>query len=76
MVPPLSQKGANQSTNLCQGLFKKVGFSLIFEPILQADVFDKMLAHSVKKSTFVLVSDFLAVVISHFCSNIIRKGAF
>ena len=43
-------------TNLGQGLSQKVGFFLIFEPILRACLFDNMLALSNKKSTFVPVS--------------------
>ena len=39
-----------------QGLSQKVGFFLIFEPILWAGFFDKMLALSNKKFTFILVS--------------------
>ena len=56
-------------TNLGQGLSQKVGFFLIFEPILRAGFFDKMLALSNKKSTFVLVSGFLAVLFSHFLTK-------
>ena len=56
------------STNLYQGFSQKVGFFLIFEPILRAGFFSKMLALSKKKSTFVLVN-FLAVVFSQFCSR-------
>ena len=63
MVPPLSQKWLI-FTNLAQCLSKKVGFFLIFEQIVGASIFDKMLAPSNKKSTFVLVSGFLAVVFS------------
>ena len=54
MVPP----------NLGQGLSQNVGFVLIFEAILRAGFFEKMLAVSNSKSTFVLVSRFLAVVFS------------
>ena len=42
-------------------LSQKVGS--IFEPILRASFSDEMLALSNKKSTFVLVSGFLAVVL-------------
>ena len=62
--------------NLGQSLSQKVGFFLIFEPILRAGFLEKMLALSNKKSTFVLASVFLAVVFSLFCSNIIWKVAF
>ena len=58
MVPPLSKRWLI-FTNLDQGLSKKAGFSLIFEPILRAGFSDKMLTLSSKKSTFVLVSGFL-----------------
>ena len=49
-------------TNLGQGLSQKVGFLLIYEPILRAGFFDKMLALSNKKSTFVLVSGFFGCI--------------
>ena len=55
IVPPLSQKWLF-FTNFGQGLSSKVGFFLIFWPIVQAGFFDKMLALSNKKSTFVLIS--------------------
>ena len=56
---------------------QKLAFSYFFQPILQAGFFfDKMLALSNKKSTFVLVSGFLAVAFSQFCSNIMWKVAF
>ena len=57
MVPPLSQKVAI-FTSFGQGLSSKVGFFLFFWPILRAGFFDKMLALSNKKSTFVLISGF------------------
>ena len=63
-------------TNFGQGLSSKVGFFLIFWPILRAGFFDKMLALSNKKSTFVLISGFLAVVFSQFCSKITWNVAF
>ena len=52
-----------ESTNLGQGLPQKVGFFLIFEPILRAWFFDKMLVLSNKKSTFVLASGFFGCCI-------------
>ena len=70
MVPPLSQKVAI-FTSFGQGLSSKVGFFLLFQPILQAGLFDKMLALSNKKSTFVHISGFFGCCISQFCSNII-----
>ena len=70
MVPPLFQKWLIL-TNLGQGLSKKAGFFLIFEPILRAGFSDKMLGISNKKSTFTLASGFLDVVVSQFCPNII-----
>ena len=70
MVPPLSQKVAI-FINLGQGLSSKVGFFHNFLANLRACCFGKMLDLSNKKSTFVLVSGFLAVVFSQFCSNII-----
>ena len=45
------------------GLSSKVGFFLIFWPILRAGFFDKMLALSNKKSTFVLISGFFGFCI-------------
>ena len=62
MVPPLSQKVAI-FTNFGHGLSSKVGFLLIFWPILRAGFFDKMLALSNKKSTFVLISVFFGCCI-------------
>ena len=67
MVPSLPQKVAF----LYQGLSQKVGFVRLFQPILRAGLFDKRLALSNKKSTFVLVSGFLTVAFLQFCSNII-----
>ena len=75
MVPSLSQKVAN-FYYLGQCLSQKVGFFLIFEPILRAGFFDKMLALSNKKSTIVLVSGFLCCCIFTILFNIIRKFAF
>ena len=72
MVPPLSQTVANFFPNFGQGLSRKVGFFLIFEPILRPGFFDKILALSIKKATFVLVS----IIFPQFYSNIIRKVAF
>ena len=43
-------------TNFGQGLSSKVGFFLMFWPTLRVGFFDKMLALSNKKSTFVLIS--------------------
>ena len=57
MVPPLSQKWLIFS-NLGHSLSKKFGFFFTFEPCLLVGFFDKMLALSNKKSTFVFVSDF------------------
>ena len=60
-------------TEFCQGLSQKVIFFLIFEPILRASFFDKMLALSYKKSTFVL-----AFWLLHFHSfiQILLNGRF
>ena len=69
MVPPLSQKWLF-FTNFGQGLPSKAGFFLIFLRILRAGFFDKMLALSNKKSTFVLISGFFGFCISQFCSKI------
>ena len=75
-VAPLFQKWLTFN-NLGHCLSEEVGFFLIFEPILRAGFFKKkMLAPSNKKSTFVLVSGFFAVIFSQFCSNIILKVAF
>ena len=62
MVPPLSQKVAF-FTNSNQGLFSKVRFFLIFSQFYELAFFDKMLALSNKKSTFVLVSGFFGCCI-------------
>ena len=43
-------------TNLGQGLSQEVSFFFLFQTILWADLSDKMLPISNKKSTFVLVS--------------------
>ena len=70
--PPIHYRGipdpVQNKVNLDQGLSQKVGFFLIFEPILRAGFFIKMLALSNKKSTFVLVSGFfLTVKFLYFC---------
>ena len=65
--PTFVPKSGYFFTNFGQGLSSKVGFFLIFSPILRVGFFDKMLALSNKKSTFVLISGFLAVVFSQFC---------
>ena len=75
MVPPLSQKVAI-FTNLGQGLSSEVGFSLIFWPILRAGFFDKMLALSNKKSTFVLVSGFFGCCILTILFKYYLKSRF
>ena len=63
--------------NLGYCLSQKVCFFLIFGPMLRAGFFDKMLALSSKKSTFVLVSGFFWLFCFLECSNIyIRKVAF
>ena len=64
MVPPLSQKVAI-FYQLGQGLSSKVGFFLIFYPILRAVFSEKMLALSNKKSTIVLVSGFFWLLYFH-----------
>ena len=58
-------------TNLGQSLSQKVGFFLFFSQFYELAFLDKILFLSNKKSTFVLVSGFLAVVFLQFCSNII-----
>ena len=50
--------------------------NLIFEPTLQAGFFDKMLALSDKKSTFVLVSGFVACCIFTILFKYYLKGRF
>ena len=60
-------------TNLGPGLSQQVDLFLIFEPILRAGFFDKMLALSNKKNTFVLVFGFFAIVFSKFYLTIIIK---
>ena len=52
--PTFIPKSGYFFTNLGQGLSRKVGFFLIFEPILQVGFFDKMLALLNKKSTLAL----------------------
>ena len=56
--PTFVPKSGYFFTNSGQGLSQKVGFFSTFEPIFRAGFFDKMLALSNKKSTFVLVSGF------------------
>ena len=68
MVPPVSQKVAI-FTNLGQGLSETVVFFLRFEPFLLAGFSDKTLSLSNQKSTFVLVSGFLAVLFSQYCPD-------
>ena len=63
-------------TNFGQGLSSKVGFFLIFWPILRAGFFDKMLALSNKKSTFVLISGFFGCYMCTFFSKNYLKGPF
>ena len=75
MVTPLSQKVAI-FTNFGQGLSSKVGFFLIFWPILRAGFFDKMLALSNKKSTFVLISGFFGCYIYTIFFKNYLKGPF
>ena len=70
--PTFASKGGYFFTNSGQGLSQKVGFFLLFGPILRSGFFGKMLRLSNKKSTFVLVSDFFYCCIS----NIIPKVAF
>ena len=54
MAPPLFQK-ASIFYQFGSSLSKKVGFFLLFEPILQAGFIGNILALSNKKSSFVLV---------------------
>ena len=63
-------------TNFGQGLSSKVGFFLIFWPILRAGFFDKMLALSNKKSTFVLISGFFGCYIYTIFFKNYLKGPF
>ena len=51
-------------TNSSQGLSRKVRFFIMFEPILLARFFEKVLALSNKKFTFALISGFLTVMFS------------
>ena len=62
--------------NLGQGLSSKVGFFLIVWPILRAGFFDKMLALSNKKSTFVLVFGFFSCCIFTILFKYYLKGRF
>ena len=67
MFPPLSQKVA-KFYKVC---LKKLAFFLIFDSILQASFFDKMVALSNKKSTFDLASGFFGCRIFKICPKII-----
>ena len=73
MVPTLSQKRAI-FTNSGQGLSQKVRAFLLFELILRAGFFDKMLPLSSKKSTFVLVSGFFGCCIFTVLLKYYLKG--
>ena len=74
MVPALSQKVAN-FYEFRSRFVSKVGFFLIFEPILQAGFFDKMFALSSKQSTFVLVSSsFCCCFFTILCLKYHLKG--
>ena len=75
MVPPSSQKWPI-FTNLRKGLSQIIGFFLILEPILRAGFFDKILALSNKKSTFVIVSGFLHCCIFTILFKYYLKGRF
>ena len=75
MVPNLSPKMAI-FTNSAQGLSQKVGVVLLFELILRAGFFDKMLSLSSKKSTFVLVSGFFGCCIFTILFKYYSKGRF
>ena len=70
MVPPLSQKVAN--CYLFGSRFVSESWLFLsFRANFTIWLFDKMMALSNKKSTFVLVSGFLAVhAFSQVCSNI------
>ena len=74
-VPPLITKVVF-ITNSGQGLSQKVGFFLLFEPILRAGFFNQMLALSNKKSTFVLVSGFFGCCIFTILFQYYSKGRF
>ena len=63
-------------TNLGEDLSKKVGVFLIFEPILRAGFFDKMLALSRKRSTFVLVPGLFDCCIFTSLFKYYSKGRF
>ena len=75
MVSPLFQKWLI-SINLGQGFSQKVGFILMFGPILRAGFCVKILAFSNKKSNFVLVSGLLDFVFSLILFNYFLKGRF
>ena len=64
-------------TNLGQALSSKVGFFLISWQILQAVFFDKMLAFSNKKPTFVLFSGFFCMLYFHnFVETLFKRSLF
>ena len=55
---------------------KKLAFFLIFEPILRAGLFDKMLALVNKKFTFIFVSGFFGCCIFTVLFKYYWKGRF
>ena len=75
MVTPLSEKKWLFFTKLGKRFSEKVGFSLLFEPILGGGFLDQIIASFKQKSIFFFVPGFLAVVFSQFCPNIIWKVA-
>ena len=63
-------------TNLGQRLSQKVGFFLLFEPILLAGFLTKCCHFHTRNPSLTLFPAAFAVVFSKFCSNIILKVAF
>ena len=75
MVQPLSQKGLI-FTNLGRSLSQKVGFFTFFSQFYELIFLTKCWLFQARNPPFSLFLAFLAVVLSQFCSNIIRKVPF
>ena len=63
-------------TNLGQGLSQKVGFFLDFRPILRGRFFDRILALSNKKATFLLVFGFWLLYFHSFVQILFERSLF
>ena len=60
-------------TNLGQGLSQKLGFFIVFEPILRAGFLTKCWLFQTRNPPLFLFLAFMAVVFTQFCSNIIQQ---